>query len=273
MASPKNGGEQDNKSDWQERTVRVGEAELVVRETGRGKPLLVLHEELGCPGPLAWQSALSGARRLVVPLHPGFGRTPRVEWIASVRDLASFYARFLREQSLAPVDVIGFSLGGWIAAEMAAMDPKLFSKMVLVGASGIRPPQGDILDLFLLTGQAYLQASVLDPERTPEFTALYGADQTPEQFEAWEECRAETARIAWQPYMYDPSLPHLLDGVRDLPTLIVWGADDRIVPRSAADAYHRALRGSKLAVLPRCNHRPEIERREDFMKELTSFLG
>ncbi|MGH7857107.1 MAG: alpha/beta fold hydrolase [Candidatus Binatia bacterium] len=257
---------------WSERTCHVGEQDLLVAEAGSGKPLLILHEELGCPGPLRWQASLAGSRKLLTPLHPGFGRTPRVEWIASVRDLACFYARFLREERLAPVDVIGFSLGGWIAAEMAANDPGLFSKMVLVGAAGVRPTAGEILDLFLLTGQKYLRASVLDPERTPEFTALYGADQTPEQFEAWEDCRAETARIAWQPYMHNPSLAHLLEGVRGLPTLLLWGERDRVVPPSAGEAYRRAIAGSRLVILPECNHRPEIEQREDFLRELRSFL-
>jgi pimeloyl-ACP methyl ester carboxylesterase len=257
---------------WSERSHRLGDAELKVLESGAGRPLLVLHEELGCPGPVRWQSVLAENRQLIVPLHPGFGRTERIDWIASVRDLACFYARFLREQKLAPIDVIGFSFGGWIAAEMAAMDPSLFSSMVLVGAPGIRPPQGEILDLFLLTGQKYLRASVLDPARTPEFVDLYGSEQTPEQFEAWEECRAESARLAWQPYMYDPSLPHLLEGV-GVRTLIVWGERDAVVPPSVGDAYRRAIAGSKLVVLPDCGHRPEIEKREEFVSELTRFLG
>jgi pimeloyl-ACP methyl ester carboxylesterase len=256
-----------------EKKYPVAGVDLLVLETGRGKPLLILHEELGNPGPVRWQAALSESRKLITPLHPGFGRTPRVDWIASVRDLACFYARFLREQKLDPIDVIGFSFGGWIAAEMAANDPGLFSRMALVGAAGIKPPEGEILDAFLLTGQTYLQASVLDPAKTPEFTALYGADQTPEQFEAWEECRAESARLAWQPYMYNRSLPHLLEGVRDVPTLLLWGAEDRIVPPSAGEAYRRAIPGSKLVVFPGCNHRPEIEKREEFVRELQSFFG
>ena len=256
-----------------QRTCRVGEVDLVVLEMGKGKPLLVLHEETGCPGPLRWHASLAKSRTLVVPLHPGFGRTPRLEWISGVRDLAGFYARFLNEQKLAPIDVVGFSFGGWLAAEMAANDAALFSKMVLVGAAGVRPPHGEILDQYLLTGQAYLRASVLDPERTPEFTALYGAEQTPEQFEAWEECRAETARIAWQPYMHNPSLPHLLEALRDLPTLLLWGERDRVVPPSAGEVYRRAIAGSKLVVLPNSNHRPEIENREEFIRELESFLG
>ena len=107
------------------RTYRVGDLDLVVLEMGRGKPLLVLHEELGCPGPLLWQADLSKSRKLVVPLHTGFGRTRRLDWVSSVRDLACFYARFLREQALPPIDVVGFSFGGWVAAEMAANDPAL----------------------------------------------------------------------------------------------------------------------------------------------------
>src|SRR5882724_781177 len=211
---------------WKEKRYPLAGKELLVLEAGQGKPLLVLHEELGNPGPLRWQAEVASKRKLVIPLHPGFGRTERVEWVASMRDLACVYARFLREQKLCPIDVIGFSLGGWLAAEMAANDPALFSKMVLVGAPGIRPPEGEILDLFMLTGQSYLQASVTDIRTTPEFTDLYGAEQTPEQFAEWEECRAETARLAWSPYMFNPSLPHLLEGVR-VPTLIVWGGDDR----------------------------------------------
>jgi pimeloyl-ACP methyl ester carboxylesterase len=189
-----------------------------------------------------------------------------------MRDLACLYGRYLREQKLTPIDVIGFSLGGWLAAEMIVNDPSLFSRMVLVGATGIRPPEGEIMDLFMLTGQTYLQASVKDARTTPEFTSLYGATQTPEQFAGWEECRAETARLAWSPYMFDPSLPHLLDGV-SAPTLVVWGAEDRIVPRSVGEAYVKAIAGAELAVVAGANHRPEIENREQFLRELKNFLG
>jgi len=258
--------------DSKEKRYSLAGQELVVLEAGQGKPLLVLHEELGNPGPLQWQAEMAAKRKLVTPLHPGFGVTPRYDWVASMRDLACLYARFLREQKLAPVDVIGFSFGGWLAAEIAANDPSLFSKMVLVGAPGIRPPQGEILDLFMLTGQSYLQASVTDIRTTPEFTDLYGDTQSPELYAAWEECRAETARLAWAPYMFNPSLPHLLDAVR-VPTLVLWGAEDKIVPPSVGEAYRQAIAGAKLVVIPGANHRPEIEKREQFIQSLTSFLG
>ncbi len=256
-----------------EEKVEVGDDSLLVQTMGSGRPLLVLHEELGCPAPVGWQTELARSRTLVTPLHPGFGRSPASEWIANVRDLACFYARYLRDQRLVPIEVIGFSFGGWIAAQMAAQDPSLFSRMILVGALGIRPPEGEILDLFMRTAEKYLQASVLDREATPEFGALYGAEITPEQFEAWEDARAQVARWAWQPYLFDPSLPRLLEGVRGVPSLVIWGADDAVVPRSAAEAYRRALPGARLVVFPRCGHRPEIEQRAAFLGELRAFLG
>ena len=163
-------------------------------------------------------------------MHPGFGQLPRADWIANVRDLAGFYSRMLREMALGPVDVIGFSLGGWIAAEMAAADAGQFRRMALVAPTGVRPPEGEILDLFILTARAYLDASVHDAAATPEFASLYG-EETAEQFEAWEDARAESARLAWKPYMHNPSLPHLLEGVQGLPTLIVWGPRGPDCPR------------------------------------------
>jgi pimeloyl-ACP methyl ester carboxylesterase len=265
--------QRDSQPRWSEERYPVAGTELVVLKAGQGKPLLVLHEELGHPGALGWQEDLARDRTLWIPLHPGFGRTARVEWIANVRDLAAFYARFLRERGLVPVDVVGFSLGGWLAAEMIAADPSLFRRMVLVGASGLRPPQGEILDLFRLTAKAYVQASVVDMGATPEFPRLFGGEQTPEQFEQWEDARAETARLAWAPYMFDPSLGPRLEGVRNVPALLLWGAADQVVPPSAAEAYERSLAGSRRVVFAGCGHRPEIERRQEFVRELRGFLG
>ena len=259
-------------TEWAPAEFEVGSDRLQVLKTGRGQPLLVLHEELGHPGTLAWHGALAAERTIVLPLHPGFGRTPRVEWIASVRDLACFYARFLREQSLCPIDVLGFSLGGWIAAEMAANDPGLFRRMVLVAPPGIRPPEGEILDLFVPTAKEFLRQTVRDPDKTPEFASLYGGDETPEQYEAWEDARAEVARLAWQPYLYNPSLSHLLGGIA-IPTLLVWGSDDHVVPVSVGRAYESALSVAKLVVLPESGHRPEIEARDAFLAALRAHLS
>jgi pimeloyl-ACP methyl ester carboxylesterase len=261
-----------DKTSWTEEKFRVGESELQVVKGGSGKPLLVFHGELGDPGWLSWHSALAQEHTLWIPQHPGFGKSAYVDWIMDMRDLAAFYARFVREQKLAPADVIGFSLGGWLAAEMAAQNAAQFSKMILVGAAGLRPPAGEIMDMFTVTARTYLNHNVLDPHGTPEFNKLFGGEQTPAQFEAWEDARAETARIAWKPYMFNQAMPHLLENVVGLPTLLIWGKQDPVVPLSAGEFYNKRIAGSRLVAFDYCGHMPEVEKPDDFEREVRNFL-
>ena len=103
-----------------EETVHVAGAQLAMVKGGSGKPLLILHDELGYPGWMTWNETLGHERELFIPLQPGFGKTPKLEWVRTYRDLAGFYSQVLRELKLDPVDVIGYSAGGFIAAEMVA---------------------------------------------------------------------------------------------------------------------------------------------------------
>jgi pimeloyl-ACP methyl ester carboxylesterase len=237
---------------WSEDRVRVGETELCVLRGGQGKPLLYLHGELGFEGWCQWHSALAEKRTVLVPLHPGFGRSSAADWIMDLRDLSAFYSRFVREQKLTAVDVIGFSLGGWIAAEMAVANCAQFHRMILVGATGLRPPQGEIADMYTVTARRFLTRNVYKPDRTSEFATIYGGSRQPSpqqaaaQWEAWEDARAATARIAWKPYMFTQSMAHLLANVAGLPTLIVWGKQDDVVPLSVAQLYHDKIAGSRL---------------------------
>jgi pimeloyl-ACP methyl ester carboxylesterase len=258
-------------AEWHEETVQVDDTDLIVVRGGAGRPLLILHEELGWPGWLKWNSGLAQKHSLLIPQHPGFSRTPRAEWISNIRDMAGFYARYLAEQNLAPADAIGFSLGGWIAAEMAACNPEQFRKLVLVGPMGIRPREGAILDFFQLMAPKHLYATVHDPDTTPEFDELYGG-QGPTQFEHWEEARAQTARLAWAPFMHNPSLPHLLGVAANLPTLLIWGREDRVVPATTAREFQRVMESARSVVFENCGHRPEVEKTTDFLREIEAFL-
>jgi pimeloyl-ACP methyl ester carboxylesterase len=261
----------EDRHEWRSETVRVSGTDLMLVRGGTGRPLLILHEELGYPGWLNWNRALAQGHTLITPMHPGFGTTPAPEWIRGARDLAGFYSIFLNDQKLAPVDVIGFSFGGWVAAEMAAANPAQFRRMVLVAPCGIKPAQGEIADIFQMMAPDELQTSVLDPQNTPEFGQLYGG-MGPEAFERMELARAQTARLAWQPYMHNPSLPNLLEIVTNLPALIVWGAQDAMVPVAAAEDYGRAIRGAKVVVFEQCGHRPEIEKSAEFIRATENFL-
>jgi pimeloyl-ACP methyl ester carboxylesterase len=255
-----------------EETVRVAGAQLAMVKGGSGKPLLILHDELGYPGWMTWNETLGHERELFIPLQPGFGKTPKLEWVRTYRDLAGFYSQVLRELKLDPVDVIGYSAGGFIAAEMVAADPRIFSRMVLVGPMGIKPTEGEIMDIFPITMRTHLRATVADPHGTPEFLKLYGGEMTPEQFEAFEDARAESARIGWEPYMHNPALPYLLRGTK-VPTLLVWGTKDRVVPRGCIDEYKKAIPGAQVATIEGAGHRPEIENSSEFVKIVSRFLS
>ena len=127
-----------------------------------------------------------------------------MDWIRTYRDLGGFYARMIREMGLDPLDAIAFSAGSYAAAEMAAADPGMFKHLVLVAPMGVKPEEGEITDIFPLTIRTHMRATVADIN-TPEFGDIYGGEMTPDQFEAFEDARAEAARIGWEPYMHNPS--------------------------------------------------------------------
>ncbi len=255
-----------------EDVLNVAGERLAIVKGGSGKPLLIFHDELGYPGWMTWNETMAHERELLIPLQPGYGKTPKLEWVRTYRDLAGFYSQVVRELQLDPVDVIGYSAGGFIAAEMVAADPKIFSKMILVAPMGIKPAEGEIMDIFPITMRTHLRATVADPAGTPEFLKLYGGEMTPEQFEAFEDARAESARIGWEPYMHNPALPYLLRGTRT-PTLLVWGTRDRVVPRGCIDEYKKAIPGARVATIEGVGHRPEIENSSEFVKIVSRFLS
>ena len=258
---------------WTEESVEAAGIKLQLIKGGTGEPLLILHGELGHPGWLRFHESLAQHHTLYIPSHPGFGKSERLDWIANMRDMAGWYLDALDDLAVGRVNAMGFSLGGWLAAEMATMCPTQFKKLVLVGAMGIKPPSGQIYDMFLEVAKEFIKTSYLDPAQTPEFSQICPEQSTPEQVEAWEVAREEACRLGWRPYMHYPSLPHLLRRLRKLPTLIVWGRQDAIVPVSAAEVYHASIPGSQLVILDNCGHHPEVEQSDEFVQRVQAFLA
>ena len=185
---------------WTEEIVEAAGTQLHLAKGGTGEPLLVLHDEMGHPGWLRFHAALAPHHSLHLPMHPGFGITARLDWVMNIRDLASWYLEAFDDMGLPPLPLMGCGLGGWLAAEMAIMHPQQFTKLVLVSSPGIRPPSGEIFDMFLVTATDYLAASFDDPEHTPEYQQLYGSPPDPETVEAREAAREEASRLAWRPF-------------------------------------------------------------------------
>ncbi len=258
---------------WQEGKTQVAGVGLHMIQGGSGDPVLVLHGEMGQTVPLRYAESLAQDFTVHMPAHPGFGVTKRLDWIMTVRDLASWYLRVIDELELGRVNLLGFSLGGWLAAEMACQSPQTFRKMALVAPTGIKPPTGEILDMFLITAREYFEENFVDFDSTPEYSTAYPAEPTPEQVELWECSREEAARLTWRPYMYHAALPHLLGRLKDLPTLLVWGEQDGVIPVSAGEAYRQAIQGARLEIMPDCGHHPEMEKTDEFVRLVREFFA
>ena len=170
----------------------------------------MLHDETGYPGWLQWQESLSQHFNLNIPMMPGYGESARLDWAMSMRDMTGWYLEALDDLDVGQVSVIGFSLGGWLAAELATMDPSRFKKLVLVSAAGVRPPVGEILDMFLVTMPVFLEASVHDKDQVAEFSTVNPAEPTADQVFDWEDIREVACMLGWRPYMHNPTLPQLL---------------------------------------------------------------
>ena len=221
-------------ANYTEERLQAAGAEMQMLKGGSGEPLLVLHDEMGQPGWLQIHEELARNYTVYAPSLPGFGITDRLDWVMNMRDIATWTLWALEDVGLTGVNVLGFSLGGWLAAEMATQDPGVFKKMALAAPPGILPPTGEILDMFLIVSREFITAGVHNQE-SAEFQNVCPDEPAPEQVEAWETAREEACRLTWRPYMYDRSLPNRLGRLKDLPSLIVWGRNDEVVPPSAGE--------------------------------------
>ncbi len=257
---------------WTEDIVEAAGCRMQLVKGGSGEPLLILHEEMGHPGWLRYHEALSQDYTLNIPSHPGFGESDMLEWVMNMTDLAGWYLGALDDLGLEGVNVIGFSLGGWLAAEMATRCPQQFKKLVLVDAFGVRPPSGEIYDMFQIVGKDFIKESIFDSASTPEYQQVCPDEPTPEREDLWETAREGSCRLGWRPYMHYPALPQILPRLKRLPTLIVWGREDAIVPVSAGELYHQSIPGSRLEIFDNCGHRPEVEKPDEFIRLVQNFL-
>lgn len=257
-----------NGEGWSARTVEVSGAALHVRRAGKGSPVLILHHDIGTLDKLAFYDALAADHDVIIPDFPGWGRSPRLEWMRHPRDVAVIMQGLKSELGIGPAALVGLGFGGWVAAEMASMAPREVSKLVLVGAMGIKPSEGDILDQAIISYIDYPQAFFHERKA---FEAHYG-NVTTDQLEAWDIAREMSFRIAWKPYMYSQSLPHLLGAVR-APALIAWGDDDKVVPVSAAHAFKRALPNARLEIVKGAGHAVEMEKPSELAQLVTPFLA
>ncbi|MBV9860679.1 MAG: alpha/beta hydrolase [Alphaproteobacteria bacterium] len=254
-------------AEWSEREIDLAGSKLSLMRAGRGRPVFVLHHDIGTPGRLPFYEALAARFDVVVPYHPGYGKSERLGWLRHPRDIAALYQWLLAELDLDRVALVGLGFGGWIAAEMAALAPRDFHRLVLVGAMGVKPPEGDIFDQAIVSYIDYARAGFHDPAA---FTRTYG-DVSTDQLVEWDLCREMSFRIAWKPYMYSQTLPHLLGGIR-APALVLWGDSDAIVPRGAGELYAKVLPHARFELIGNAGHCAEMEQPDAVARLVTTFI-
>ena len=255
--------------DWQTRTVSVCGGEIAYVQAGSGPPLLLLPRDSGHPPRHDFRDFLASAFTVVYPWLPGFhgGKPARWEWLSSTRDLAVVLRQFLSALAIQRPTLAGAGFGGWIAAEMATMAPDDLAALVLVAPMGLQPRDSFIFDQFIGNTEGYVRHGFVDQDK---FDAVYGKEPDFEQLEGWETDREMTARLAWKPYMYNPTLPRLLSGVK-APALVVWGDSDAVVPVECAKLYGDALPNATVEVFAGSGHALDLEEPRGLAETVLAF--
>jgi pimeloyl-ACP methyl ester carboxylesterase len=258
--------------DHTDELLQVAGIRIQVLKGGAGEPLLLLHEAGGNPGWLSYHQALSQQYTVYAPSHPGYDRSSRPDWISTMNDMAHFYRQFIEELGLAPVHLMGFSMGGWLAAEITAMCPSYLKSLVLVDAAGIKPEVGDIAEILMVSQDVAKKLRFYDPTQVPDYDTVVNRQLTPEEEAVQWRNREMTSRLCWKPYFHNPKLPAYLRGVK-VPALIVWGRQDAIIPPNCGELYQQALSNSRLQLIDQCGHSPALEKPQEFLQVIQEFLS
>jgi pimeloyl-ACP methyl ester carboxylesterase len=235
---------------------------------GGGAPLLFLHGASGAGPWSPMMARLAERYDVIVPEHPGFGASDTPDWLDNIHDLAHFYVDFVRALGLDKVHLVGISLGGWIAAEMAVRSTRNIATLTLASAAGLHVNGVEQLDPFLITDEERLRAFFYDEKLAEPMIARV---LTPDQEDVNLRNRATTAKMTWQPRGFDPNLHKWLHQI-DVPTLLVWGDTDRMFPVRLGEEYQRLIPNSELVVFPNCGHLPQVEKADDFVDTVCGFI-
>ena len=254
-----------------ESKLKVGDIDVQMFSGGSGLELLYLHGAGGNTGWQPYHEELAKNHKVYAPSLPGFNGTPRPAWISSITDMAHFVQELVGALGLDQYVLMGSSMGGWVAAEMAAMDRHLLKALVLIDAVGIKPEKGEIAEIFMVGADTRLKQRFYDTSQVANYDQ-YTQELTPEEVNQAHSNMEMASRLCWRPYLNNPSLSRYLANV-STPALIVWGKQDAIVPVECGELYIRALPNATLKVIDHCGHSPQIEKPQEFHSAVSEFLS
>ncbi|PJR13381.1 alpha/beta fold hydrolase [Sinorhizobium meliloti] len=252
--------------------LHIGDVELEWHEMGEGAPVLYLHGGHGFfPDDDAFATQLAKTRRVIVPSHPGFGRSSLPEWLDCVTDIAHVHLALLDYLELDQVDVVGSSIGGWIAAEMGTMAPDRFGRIVLAAPVGIKVgpvDRLDVPDIFAMSQEQVARIYYHDDGKF-RFDPSAHSDET---LATILRNRETLTLLTWEPYMHNPKLRHRLRRLR-APTLVLRGSSDGFVSADYADAFARLISNASVETIEAAGHYLAEERPDIFAARVDAFLA
>src|SRR6185312_11107620 len=247
--------------------IRACDVELRVQRGGKGAPLLFLPDAQIGASWLPFHDALAERFDVILPEHPGYGGGDAPPWLEKVTDLANFYLDALAALDLTGVNLAGAALGGWIAAELATRNTARLASLTLIDPWGLRVDGAPGVDPFASGDEQSVRDLFADPKAAYASVARILA---PEGEDTLLKGKMITAKLGWQPRLHDPLLGKWLHRI-DVPTLIVWGGGDRLLPPAYGAAWHKAIAGSTLTTIAGAGHLPHVEKPSETAAAIANF--
>jgi pimeloyl-ACP methyl ester carboxylesterase len=248
--------------------IAIGETTVEALVAGSGPPLLFLHGLDYFAEHRPFLELLANRFRVIAPRHPGFGNSPRPQWMRSVGDIAYLYLDLIDRLALDDVVLVGSSFGGWLALELAVRSTARLGSLVLIDTLGVKfggRDAAEIADIYALSAEEAVLRTFADPARAPDYATTDDA-----AVEEVARDREAAVLYGWRPYMHNPSLTHWLHRV-SVPTLVLWGEQDRIVAPAYGERLTQAIPGARFTTIAAAGHYPQIEQPETVAAAIETF--
>ena len=275
--------------DWREHTTRrrIGHTEVMVSDIGEGPPVIFIHGLAGC-----WQNwlenmpalAAAGHRAIALDL-PGFGTSPMPAWDLSMPSYGSLIEVLVADLGLRDVTLAGNSMGGLIVSEVASRQPGWLSRAVLVSPAGMLHASLNTAPMEVISRLTVATAPIVNRYQH------MGLHRPGLRYRAFRQVFHQPLKmrkeLLWEVMTRAINAPGFSQAMRsivgfnlkeriqriDVPTLIVWGREDRIIASQDALRYQRRIVDSDLRIYEGCGHLAMAERPTRFNRELIEFLG
>ena len=249
---------------------QVGGVKLHLRRGGHGRPILFLH---GAGGVSEWTpffQELAKSHDTWVPDHPGFGKSEDPDFIKNMSDLAMFYLDFLDEHAPKEgFDLVGHSIGGWLAAEIATRNSQHINSVTFVSSAGLRLSGQPMGDVFIWNAEESVEHLIFDPLVREK---RLKAQPSPEEAEIMVRNKFTFAKLAWHPRLFNPELKKWLHRIK-VPTQVIWGEHDGLIPQAYAKLWADELKTQECTILSECSHSPINEKPMETAQLINTFLG